>query len=88
MSTYGFQLIGVTDANIAAITAALNAIPGCTCSVVKSDKGSYLVYVETDLTEDEALALVSAAIARYGVAVRKMIATPPIVVGPGGGRKP
>jgi hypothetical protein len=71
MSTYIFELEGVTPANMAQVEAALNAIPGIKATVRRTAKGKYVVFVETTLTKDEAYNAVAQALAFLGITVKK-----------------
>jgi len=82
MSTYFFELLGVTDANLPAVTAALANVPGCACRVIRTAMGQYLVSVTTDLSEDDALDALNAVLAPLGVRAVKTLAVKPVVVGP------
>ena len=73
MATYTFELHGCTDKNLAAVEATLAKIPGLTCRVNRSARGSFVVFVESELSESEVIALIDGALAHLGVSVGKAL---------------
>ena len=71
MATYIFELDGVTSANAAQVTAALNAIPGIKATLTRTALGNYIVTVDTALSESDAYDLLVQALALLGVTVKK-----------------
>ncbi len=71
MSTYTFELHGCTDENLATVEAALMKISGLTCRVTRSARGSFVVFIESELSESEVIALINSALSHLGVSVGK-----------------
>lgn len=80
MAIYLFELRGVTDLNLEAVKAKLTSIPGCACTLIKTASGTYLVHVESELSEDDVFELLTAAMISLGVTVYKTIPLKPVIV--------
>ncbi|WP_086381939.1 hypothetical protein [Caballeronia sordidicola] len=82
MARHVFSLDGVTSANASQVATALANVPGCTIAMHRTAKGNYLIFVETDLSEDDAFDAISKALAHLGVTVHRTIPIRPTVIKP------
>lgn len=71
MATYVFELVGCTDANLAAVKAAIAAIPGVNFRITKSALGAFVLFIECSYTEDEILDLLNGVLTPLGVRAQK-----------------
>jgi len=81
MNTFIFELIGITPDNLGAVLAALKNVAGCACTAIQTSRGNYILTVTTDLSEDEALDAVNAALNPLGVQAKKTVPLKPVYVG-------
>ena len=71
MATYVFELEGVTNQNLASVKAALHGLAGMSCTLVMSMRGTWLVFVHSELSEDDVFSAISTALAALGIKVHR-----------------
>ncbi|MBN3777958.1 hypothetical protein G3O06_10380 [Burkholderia sp. Ac-20345] len=81
MSTHPYFLKHATPANIKAVKAALDSVPGCTNDIHATAKGGYITRVHSSLPEPDVFAAVNAALAPLNVQAERMTQLPPLIVG-------
>lgn len=77
MATHIFSLDGVNGSNENDVLAELAKVPGCVVKAVRTAMGQFIIYVETELSEDDAFNAISAALAHLGVTVHRTIQPKP-----------
>jgi hypothetical protein len=67
VARYFFEMLGVGDFNAKAVIAELKRTKGMTCHVSRSSRGAYILVVETEFSETEAMQKTEQVLTRFEV---------------------